>query len=302
MFDNLRDSVNQFSRSAKETIAEKEITADMVDDVTWGLEQALLQHNVAYDVVDAITDELKAELVGESVTRTKAGDTIRAALQDALLDVLDQPHVDLDERIEAADGPALFVFMGFNGSGKTSSAAKLAHRLKDEYGVVLAAGDTFRAASIEQLQEHGEVLDLPVVAHEYEADPAAVVYDAVEHAEKEGADVVLADTAGRSHADRNLMDELEKLVRVNEPDVSFLVVDALAGNDVLSQAAEYERIGFDAIILTKADVDTNGGAALSLGYVTGKPIMFLGTGQAYEDLEAFDAEALVERVLGETGS
>ncbi len=296
MFDRLKDSVTNFSQKAKEAVAETEITEETLDDALWDLEQALLQNNVAVDVIDHLKQDLEDDLVGTSVTRTTAGSTIEGALRDAITDVLDQRDIDI-EQVIAEHRPALILFMGFNGSGKTTTIAKLASRLKTENDVVLAAGDTFRAASIEQLQEHADNLDLPCISHAYEADPAAVIYDAMEHARKEDADVVLADTAGRSHEDRNLMDELKKVVDVNEPDLKLLVVDALAGNDLLQQAEEYDRIGFDGIVLTKADVDTKGGAALSLGYVTGKPICYLGTGQGYDDLEEFDPAALVDRLL-----
>lgn len=296
MFGNLKDSVKNFSQKAKESVAEKELSEDEVDDVLWDLEQALLQNNVAYDVIDTIKADMKEDLVGASVTRTKGESFIRDSLHDAIHDVLDQPPIDLDAVIQEND-PALILFMGFNGSGKTTSIAKIASRLRDDYEVVLAAGDTFRSAAIDQLEEHGDNLGLKTISHEYGADPAAVIYDAVEHADKEDADVVLADTAGRSHTDKNLMDQLKKVVDVNDPDLRVLVVDALAGNDVTEQAEQYEEVGFDGIILTKVDVDKNGGSALSLGYLTGKPIMYLGTGQQYEDLEAFDADRMVNRLL-----
>ncbi|MDY6774296.1 MAG: signal recognition particle-docking protein FtsY [Candidatus Nanohaloarchaea archaeon] len=298
MFDSLKDSISGFSEKAKETVAEKEITEELLEDALWELEQQLLKNNVAVEVIDRLKEDMKEELVGESVPRRKAGEVVESALEDAVRDVLEQDGKELEAVIEE-EKPALVLFMGFNGSGKTSTASKVAYRLQEEgYEPVLAAGDTFRSASIEQLEEHAEKLSVPCISHEYGSDPAAVIYDAVEHAEKEDKDAVLADTAGRSHSDRNLMDELEKIVEVNEPDLKLLVVDALAGNDVLEQAEAYERIGFDALVLTKADVDQKGGAALSLGYVTGKPIMFLGTGQGYEDLEKFDAEEMVEELVG----
>jgi fused signal recognition particle receptor len=296
MFDNLKDSLKNATQKAKETVAEKEITEDMVEDVLWDVEQALLQNNVAYDVIEQIKDDMTQDLTGEQVTRMNGSRFVHESLEDALLDVLDQDGAALDQVIREND-PALILFMGFNGSGKTTTIAKLASRLKADNDVVLAAGDTFRSAAIDQLKEHGDTLDLPVIAHEYGSDPAAVIYDAVEHAEKEDLDVVLADTAGRSHEDRNLMDELRKIVDVNDPDHNVLVVDALAGNDVTEQAEKYEEIGFDSIILTKIDVDKNGGAALSLGYLTGKPILYLGTGQDYDDLEPFDAEQMVTQLL-----
>lgn len=296
MFGNLKDSLKNATKKAKQSVAEKEVTEDMVEDVLWDVEEALLQNNVAYDVIETIKSDMKQDLVGEQVTRTKGGSFVRNSLEDAIRDVLDQPPIDLEQVIEE-HRPALILFMGFNGSGKTTTIAKIAARLKDEYDVVLAAGDTFRSAAIDQLEQHGDNLGLTVIAHEYGADPAAVIYDAKEHAEKEGADVILADTAGRSHTDRNLMDQLRKICDVNQPDLKLLVVDALAGNDVTTQAEEYNSIGFDGLILTKVDVDKKGGAALSLGYLTGKPILFFGTGQDYDDLQVFDPDALVGRLL-----
>lgn len=300
MFDRLKESVQQFSEAARQAVAEKEVTEELLEDALWELEQALLKNNVAVDVIQELKQELKQELVGTSVSRRNAEEVIQNALQDAMRNVL-TGGADALEQAVAEDQPALILFMGMNGSGKTTTAAKVGHRLQEQgYDIVFAAGDTFRNASIEQLEEHAAALDVPCISHEYEADPAAVIYDAVEHAEKEGLDVVLADTAGRSHADRNLMDELAKIVDVNEPDLRLLVVDALSGNDVVSQAETYDEIGFDGIVLTKVDVDEAGGAALSIGHVTGKPVLFIGTGQDYEDLEEFDADAFVERLLGET--
>ncbi|MDY6765752.1 MAG: signal recognition particle-docking protein FtsY [Candidatus Nanohaloarchaea archaeon] len=297
MFDGLRESVSRFSESARQTVAEKEVTQELLDDVFWELEQGLLQNNVAVDVIDRLKDDMEDALLGESVPRRQAGAVVEAALADAVRDVLDQDGTDL-ERVVTGNDPALVLLVGFNGSGKTTTAAKLAYLLQQEgHDPVLAASDTFRSASIEQLQEHADDLGVPCISHEYEADPAAVIYDAVEHAENEGKDAVIADTAGRSHADRNLMDELAKIVDVNDPDLTLLVVDAMVGNDVLEQADAYEQIGFDGIVLTKADVDESGGAALSLGYVTGKPLLYLGTGQGYEDLEEFDPDTLAERIL-----
>lgn len=296
MFDRLKDSLNSFSEKAKSTVAERELDEDEVDDLLWDLEMELLQDNVAEPVVERIKDDLREELVGMTVTRMKGGNVMHDTLKDTITDVLQVPTVRIEEVAEQ-DEPGLVLFEGFNGSGKTTTIAKVAHRLQDEYDVLLAAGDTFRSAAIDQLQEHGDNLDTRVISHEYGADPTAVIYDAREHAENEGYDIILADTAGRSHSDRNLMDELDKICRVNEPDMKVLVVDALAGNDVVNQAEEYERIGFDGIIMTKIDVDKKGGSALSLSYVTGKPIMFFGTGQEYEDLEPFDPEALAADLL-----
>ncbi len=235
--------------------------------------------------------ELATDDAAEFLDTLATGDVVWAQVNAVKQQPCEEPVYDLTV-------PGNHTFIANNTVvHNTTTIAKIASRLRDDYGVVLAAGDTFRSAAIDQLEEHGENLGLKTISHEYDADPAAVIYDAVEHADKEDADVVLADTAGRSHTDKNLMDQLAKVVDVNEPDLRILVVDALAGNDVVEQAEQYEEIGFDGIVLTKVDVDKNGGAALSLGYLTGKPIMYLGTGQQYEDLEEFDADTMVDRLL-----
>lgn len=293
MLGKFRDSVKEFSSDVKSKVAEKELDEDTLDPLLEDLHLRLLQNNVSLEAAEAIQEELEEQLLGQQVSRGKAEEKVNEAVKQTLLELLDDSF-SLEEELENADEPPVIFLVGFNGSGKTTTAAKLANFLEKD--VVLGAGDTFRAASIEQLKEHGDNLGVKVVAHEYESDPAAVAYDAVEHAEKEDK-VAIVDTAGRSHADKNLMEELEKMVRVNEPDVTFLVVDALAGNDVLEQVDAYDGM-FDAIIVTKMDVDENGGAIISVSQKSGKPVAFLGTGQNYEDLEEFDKESFVDEILG----
>ncbi|MDY6789096.1 MAG: signal recognition particle-docking protein FtsY [Candidatus Nanohaloarchaea archaeon] len=295
MFESLKDSIKSFSESVKSAVVEKELDEDTLDDILWDLELGLLKNNVAQEVVEQLKKDIKEQLTGEKVARTRVEQEVKEALREGVKDVLKAPDIDIESIM--GDEPFLTVFMGMNGSGKTTSIAKVAHRFMDDHSVLLAAGDTFRSAAIDQLQEHGEKLGLEVISHDYGSDPAAVIYDAKEHAEKEGIDLVLADTAGRSHSDQNLMDQLDKLCRVNDPDLKILVVDALSGNDVVQQAEKYEEIGFDAIIITKMDVDKKGGAALSLGYVTGKPILYIGTGQRYGDLERFDPDEMADKIV-----
>jgi fused signal recognition particle receptor len=295
MLDKFKESVKDFSENVKSTVAEKELDEDTLDPLLEQLRLKLLQNNVSLEAAEAIENELRDQLIGESVRRGKAEEKVNEAVENVLLDLLDDSF-DFDSELENAEEPPVVFMIGFNGSGKTTTAAKLGNYLqKKGEDVVFGAGDTFRAASIEQLEEHGDNLDVDVVAHEYESDPAAVGYDTVEHAEK-GDKVALVDTAGRSHSDRNLMDELNKMVNVNDPDVTFLVVDALAGNDVLEQAEAYEGM-FDAVIVTKMDVDENGGAIISISERSGKPVAFIGTGQGYEDLESFDKDNFVSNIL-----
>lgn len=293
MLEKFKDSVKDFSSSVKSKVAEKELDEETLNPLLEDLRLQLLQNNVSLEAAEAIEEELREKLLGQEVGRGKVQETVDEAVEEVLLELLDDSF-DFEKEIEEAENPATVFFIGFNGSGKTTTVAKMASLLEDR-GVVMGAGDTFRAASIEQLEEHGDNLGVKVISHEYESDPAAVGYDTVEHAENEGK-VGLVDTAGRSHADQNLMNELDKMIRVNEPDVTFLVVDALAGNDVLEQAEAYEGM-FDAVIVTKMDVDENGGAIISISERSGKPVAFLGTGQDYGDIEEFDKESFVESVL-----
>lgn len=293
MLGNLKDSVKEFSSNVKSAVAEKELEESDLDPLLEELRLKLLKNNVSLEVAEEIEEEMREKLLGETVGRGNVEEKVEEAFREKLLELLDDSF-NLDKEFEEAGSPPIVFLIGFNGSGKTTTAAKLAREYRDE-GVVLGAGDTFRAASIEQLQEHGENLDVKVVTHEYESDPAAVGYDTVEHAEKNDK-IAVVDTAGRSHSDSNLMDELKKMVEVNDPDISFLVVDALAGNDILEQAGAYEGM-FDAIIVTKMDVDEKGGGIISLSHRSGKPVAFIGTGQDYDDIEAFDKEKFVNRIL-----
>ena len=293
MLEKFKDSVKDFSSSVKSKVAEKELDEETLNPLLEDLRLQLLQNNVSLEAAEAIEEELREKLLGQEVGRGKVQETVDEAVEEVLLELLDDSF-DFEKEVEEAENPATVFFIGFNGSGKTTTVAKMASLLEDR-GVVMGAGDTFRAASIEQLEEHGDNLGVKVISHEYESDPAAVGYDTVEHAENEGK-VALVDTAGRSHADQNLMNELDKMIRVNEPDITFLVVDALAGNDVLEQAEAYEGM-FDAVIVTKMDVDENGGAIISISERSGKPVAFLGTGQDYGDIEEFDKESFVESVL-----
>jgi len=189
-------------------------------------------------------------------------------------------------------------FVGVNGSGKTTSIAKVAKFLQNNgLSVVLAAADTFRAAAIDQLQLHADKLGVKLIRQDYGSDPAAVAFDAIKHAEANRKDVVLIDTAGRLHSNINLMDEMKKIMRVAKPDLKLFVGESITGNDCVEQAKHFNvAVGIDGIILAKADVDEKGGAAISVSYVTQKPILFLGVGQEYEDLQEFDKEKLLASI------
>lgn len=265
------------------------------------LERSLIASDVEVGVAAEIIESVRAELIGESVAiTTSPGNAAAKALREALLEVTSTGQADLEEQLAALEKPATILFTGVNGVGKTTTIAKVAKYLEGAgYSVVLANGDTYRAGAHEQLEEHADALDVRVIAHEPGADPAAVLYDATEYAAANDIDFVLADTAGRLHTSHDLMGQLEKIGRVVDPELTFLVDEAVAGQDAIRRAKEFDdAVRIDGTILTKADADSSGGAALSIAKVTGRPIVFLGTGQGYDDLERFDPEALVDRLLG----
>ncbi len=264
----------------------------------------LAENDVAFQVADKVCEELEKRLTGVQVKRLEDRKKIvEDNLRQVLLDVkLTDKRIDLltkaEEKRQKKD-PFVLLFVGINGTGKTTTIAKVAQFFKDKKcSVVLAGSDTYRAGSIEQLEEHSRRLNLKMIKHQYGADPAAVAFDAVSHAKAHGVNIVMIDTAGRMQTNQNLMNELSKVKRVVKPDYTILTVDSLAGNDAVQQAEEFNKcVGIDATILTKVDADVKGGAALSVTYVTQKPILFIGVGQSYKDLELFNPEKFVNMIL-----
>jgi len=266
------------------------------------LELALLSSDVEMNVAQEILRGIRENLIGETRAQVKqTGHVVEDALHDALVDVISVGQFDFEQRIAEAEKPVSIIFTGVNGVGKTTTIAKLS-RYFEERGLstVLANGDTYRAGANEQLQKHADNLDRRLISHEQGSDPAAVIYDAVEYAQANDVDVVLGDTAGRLHTSNDLMDQLEKIDRVIEPDMTIFVDEAVAGQDAVNRAREFDdAAAIDGAILTKADADPQGGAAISVAHVTGKPILFLGTGQDYGDLEPFDPEQIVDSLFSE---
>jgi fused signal recognition particle receptor len=277
------------------------IEEDDLEDPLWDLEMALLESDVEMGVAEEILDGVREELVGETrkFTESTSG-LIEYALREALLGVIDVGQFDFDATIAEAEKPVVVIFTGVNGVGKTTSIAKLVRYLENEgYSSVIANGDTYRAGANEQIREHAANLGVKLIAHEQGGDPAAVIYDAVEYAEANDVDVVLGDTAGRLHTSDDLMAQLEKIDRVVDPDMTLFVDEAVAGQDAVNRAREFDdAAAIDGAVLTKADADSQGGAAISVAHVTGKPILFLGTGQGYDDVERFDPEEVVGQLLG----
>jgi len=265
------------------------------------LQNLLLENNVAFEVVEKIIQELRENIVGKDLLRKEIEGEIKDIFKEIINRILVEPF-DLVEKIKKKNSetkePYVVILCGINGSGKTTSIAKLTHLLKNKgISCVLAAGDTFRAASIEQLKKHGDKLGVKVISQTYGSDPAAVGFDAIKYAKKNFINCVLIDTAGRMHTAKNLLKEIEKIVKVTKPDTKIFVGESLTGNDAIEQAKSFNwAVGIDGIILTKSDVDEKGGTSLSVGYVTKKPILFLGTGQQFDEIEVFNKQKFIERL------
>ncbi|NJE84481.1 signal recognition particle-docking protein FtsY [Thermococcus sp. CX2] len=300
MFRKLKEKLGSFV----EKVSQTEIKEKDVENALWDLELELLEADVALETVEALKEKIKERLVGQKVKiGTNKKELVENAVRESVLEILTPPkRIDLLGMIRSKEEkPFIIAFVGFNGSGKTTTIAKLAHWLKKNgLSVVIAASDTFRAGAIEQVEEHAKRVGVKVIKHDYGADPAAVAYDAIQHAKARGVDVVLIDTAGRNELNRNLMDEMKKIVRVSKPDLVIFVGDSLAGNAVVEQAKQFnEAVRIDGVILTKLDADARGGAALSISHAIGAPILFVGVGQGYEDLKPFNEKWFVERIFGE---
>ena len=282
-------------------IKEKSISEDDVEDILFELELGLLESDVAMDVSSVVVESVKNDLVGQKIKRSSdIEEYTYEALKNAVAKIIDIEGKSMTELLEekvAQGEPLVVMLVGINGTGKTTTIGKLAnYYIKKGYTPVIAASDTFRAGAIEQVAFHADNLDVKLIKHEKGSDPAAVAFDAVQHAKAKGKELVLIDTAGRMQTNTNLMDEMKKIRRVSKPDLVIFVGDALTGNDATEQARKFnEAIDIDGVILTKADADSKGGAALSVGYIIKKPIFFLGMGQSYDD--EYDADWMLEQIF-----
>jgi fused signal recognition particle receptor len=293
------ESSGMFSFVRHKTISDKDI-----NDILFELEMALLEGDVAMEVAEQIIKSVREDLVGRKIKRRNdVSDFTKEALKKAIENILDIEGKDITMLLEDAKKtgePLKIMFVGINGTGKTTTIAKIStYYIEKGYTPVIAASDTFRAGAIEQISHHADKLGVKIIKHKKGADPAAVAFDAVEHARAKSKELVLVDTAGRMQTNVNLMDEMKKIKRVIKPDLIIYVGDALTGNDSVEQAQKFnDAVGIDGIILTKADADAKGGAALSIGYVIQKPILFLGTGQLYSDIMEFKPQWMVEQIIG----
>jgi fused signal recognition particle receptor len=273
---------------------QKTFTPEKFEELFSELQIILLQNNVAYETVESIENSLRKSLIGKTARDVNLSQELKLAIENLLIN----PPNFLEEIKSSSSKPFVILFAGINGSGKTTTIAKVAHYLqKNSLTVCLTAADTFRAAAIQQLEEHAKNLGIPIIKKDYGSDPASVGFDAIKYAKKNRLDVVLIDTAGRMQNRDSLMKEIEKISRVTSPDMKIFLGESTTGNDATLQAKAFnDSLDLTGIILSKADVDESGGTAISVTNVTGKPILFLGTGQKYEDLEIFNKEKLIEKL------
>jgi len=308
MFKFLRKKLTGFNKTADEVLSGdaisdeegKRIKESRLDEILWDLEVGLMESDVAVEVIEELKSNIKHELLGKRVKKGLGfNEGINSAIKTSLRKVLTTSILNFDEFVDKGEKPVVLMFVGVNGTGKTTAIAKIANRLLGQKRTcVLAAGDTFRAGAIEQLTIHADKLGVKIIKHQAGADSAAIAFDAIEHAKARRKDVVLIDTAGRMQTNTNLMDEMKKIKRIAEPDLIIFVGDSLAGNDAVEQARKFdEAVGIDAAILTKIDADAKGGAALSIAHAVGTPIIFVSTGQEYDEFASFDANWMIDRIF-----
>ena len=300
MFDNLKKAFSELSKN----FGHKEISPQAIDSICDEMLLSLIESDVAEEIALKITEDIKSELLRSNIERKESQDHMNSLLMVLLRNLFASSQKrnivkEILEKKKSKLGPYVIVFLGINGTGKTTSVAKIANLLrKMEISVLMAAADTHRAGAIEQLSQHGTNLGIKIISQRYGADPSAVARDALEHARKNYIDAVLIDTAGRIQTSKNLMEEINKITRVVKPDLTIFIGDSLSGNDTVNQAKEFfQYTNFDGTILTKSDADAKGGAAISVVHITNKPILFLGTGQSYDDLVEFDAERFLALLL-----
>jgi len=301
MFEKLKSGFNGLVQK----ISQKELSDKEISQILDEFLLVLAENDVAYSVARKICDGLSDKLKAVEVRRfTDSTEPAKGALKEVLLDLLrgsgDESFFKVLDESKNQHKPAIILFVGVNGTGKTSSIAKIGHLLlRKGYSVVIAAADTYRTGSIEQVEEHAKRIGIRTIKHDYGADAAAVAFDAENYATAHGTNVVLIDTAGRMQTNKNLLEEMKKIARVAKPDLTILVVDALTGNDAVEQGKTFsEAVNIDGVILTKLDADAKGGSAISMATVIGKPVLFAAVGQKYDDLVSFEPDQIVRNIVG----
>jgi len=300
LLEGLRKAFSSFI----EKLGSKELSSKELQPVLEELKLSLVRNDVAYTVAEEICSEIAEKLSGVKVGRFEdvrplVKKTLRQVLLETLKTSYEKGFLETVKAKVSKGEPAVILFVGVNGSGKTLTIAKVGRMLlRNGFTVCIACSDTFRAGAIEQVEILAKRLGVRAIKQTYGSDAAAVAYDAVQYARAHGINVVLIDTAGRMQTRRNLMEEMRKIARVTNPDLVVFVGDSLTGNDAVNQAEEFMKyVGIDFVILTKMDADAKGGAAISISKLIGRPVAYIGTGQDLEDLEPFDPERFVDKIV-----
>ena len=291
MLDKVKNAVSNISKIA----VEKQISEKELDRVMENLTIELLESEIPFDLVEQISENIKKQMIDKKFARSdEFKEIIKKKITKTIKEIFQKVEdVDLIQLINSKESkPFKILIVGINGSGKTTTVAKIGHLLKENnISSAIVAGDTFRSGAIEQIKEHADRLELKLISQKYGSDPAAVARDGVEYSKTHNIDAVIIDTSGRVQTNSNLMQEVLKIKNVVNPDFTVFIGDSLAGNDLVSQTHEFFKFtDFNGSILTKVDADVKGGAILSILSETGKPIIYIGTGQEYKDLEKFNEE------------
>ena len=301
MFEKLKSGLTGFTNK----ISQKELSDKDITQILDEFLLVLVESDVAYSVAERICDNLQTKLKQIQVKRfSDSTGSAKSVLRDVLGELLqgsgDAKFFEILNRCKNEHRPAIVLFVGVNGTGKTSSIAKIGHLLlANGFSVIFAAADTYRTGSIEQIEEHAHRIGIRTIKHDYGGDAAAVAFDAANYAQAHSINVVLIDSAGRMQTNKNLLEEMKKIARVAKPDLTVLVVDALTGNDAVEQGRIFsEAVTIDGVILTKLDADAKGGSAISMATIIGKPIFFAAVGQDYEDLIPFNPDQMVSKIVG----
>jgi len=268
------------------------------------LKVLMLESDVSYNTTEAFLNNLEKELRSSKFESKQIKEELAKYVRNAILNVLNstKPGIDIFEFVQAHkndSSPIKILFLGPNGTGKTTTIAKIAYGLKLRgIGSVFSASDTFRAAAIEQTEHHAKKVGATIIKSRYGADPASVAFDAIAYAKAHRINVVLIDTAGRQETNKNLVNEMTKIARIAQPDITVFVGESTAGNAIAEQIKEFSKfIKIDGIILTKLDCDAKGGNALSIANITGIPVLFFGTGESYESLIPYDPNFIINAIL-----
>ena len=261
------------------------------------IQETLLESDVSFDATEEIIEQLKTNL--GKIKRKVDYSIVQDELKKVIMDLIDKNNNETLDLLNIDKKPYVILFLGINGTGKTTTIGKLAYYLKEHNkSVVLSASDTFRAGAIDQLGILANRVGVEIIKHDFRSDPASVAFDAIDHARARKMDFVLIDSAGRMQTNKNLLDEMKKIKRVAKPDMTVLVLDAMIGQDVIEQAATFSKeISYDGIIVTKLDTDAKGGSIISISAGIKKPILFVGIGQEMEDLIHFNVEWYLNKIF-----